>query len=108
MKRDGLKEPTALHGPLGITYHPKETANAIVGCLENQFTSHDLCGENHKRRVEARVQALLVSVNDNPLGKVRPCDIQKLVHSMKLRNACGLDCIPNECLKHLPRRTLVI
>jgi hypothetical protein len=26
---------------------------------------------------------------------------------MKLRNACGIDGIPNECLRHLPRRPLV-
>jgi hypothetical protein len=24
MKRDGPKEPAAIHGPLGITYHPNE------------------------------------------------------------------------------------
>jgi hypothetical protein len=40
MKRDGLKAPTAVHGPLGITYHPNEKANAIADCLENKFTSH--------------------------------------------------------------------
>jgi hypothetical protein len=48
MKRDGPKAPTAVYGPLGITYHPKEKAIAIVDCLENQLTSHDLCEENHK------------------------------------------------------------
>jgi hypothetical protein len=54
-----------------------------------------------------RVQALLTSVDDTELGKVRPCDIQKLAHSLKLRKVCGLDGIPNECLRHLPRRPLV-
>lgn len=33
------KAPTAVHGPLGITYHPNEKAEAIADCLENQFTS---------------------------------------------------------------------
>jgi hypothetical protein len=43
MRRDGPKAPAALHGPLGIIYHPKEKANVIADCLENQFTSRDLC-----------------------------------------------------------------
>jgi hypothetical protein len=57
--------------------------------------------------VEARVQALLEAVDDNPSEKVRPCDLQKLIKSLKLRKACGIDSIPNECLRHLPRRPLV-
>jgi hypothetical protein len=51
MKKDGPKAPTTLFGPLGIRYHPNEKANMIVDCLENQFTSHDLCDENHERQV---------------------------------------------------------
>jgi hypothetical protein len=42
MKRDG-KEPTAIHGPFGLTFHPLDRANAIADCLENQFTPNDLC-----------------------------------------------------------------
>jgi hypothetical protein len=49
MQRDEPKAPTAVHGPLGIIYHPNEKANVIADCLENQFTSHDLCDENHER-----------------------------------------------------------
>jgi hypothetical protein len=52
MKRDGPQVPTAVHGSLGITCHPNEKANAIAHCLENRFTSHDLCDENHERPVE--------------------------------------------------------
>jgi hypothetical protein len=48
MKMDGPKAPSAILGPLGITYHPNEKANMIVGYLENQFTSHNLCDENHE------------------------------------------------------------
>jgi hypothetical protein len=70
MKRVGSKVPTAVHGHLGITYHPNEKASATADCLENQFTSRDLCDENHERRVETRVQALLASVDYTPLGKV--------------------------------------
>jgi hypothetical protein len=57
--RDGPKAPTAVPGPLGITCHPNEKANVIADYLENQFTSHDLCDENHERQVETIVQALL-------------------------------------------------
>jgi hypothetical protein len=78
MKRVGPKAPTAVHGPLGITYHLNKEANVIVDCSENQFISHDLCDENHERQVETTVQALLASVDGTLLGKVRPCDIDKL------------------------------
>jgi hypothetical protein len=46
--------------------------------------------------VEIRVQALLASVDDTLLGKVRHCNIHKLANSLKLRKACGFDGIPNE------------
>jgi hypothetical protein len=39
---DGPRAPTAIHGLLGLKYHPVDKANAIEDCLENQFTSHDL------------------------------------------------------------------
>jgi hypothetical protein len=72
----------------------------IADCLENQFTSHDLCDENSELEVGTTVQALLASVDGTPLGKVRPCDIHKLADLLKLRKACGLGGIPNECLRH--------
>jgi hypothetical protein len=77
------------------------------GFVEIQFKSHDFCDESNERRVDIRVQALLASVESTPLGKVRPCDIHELVNSLKLRKACGLEGIPNECLKHFPRRSFV-
>jgi hypothetical protein len=103
MNRDGPKAPTAVHGPLEITYHPNEKASVITECLENRLTSHGLCDENHERQVETRVQALLASVDETPLGKAKPCDIHKLKNSLKLRKACGLDVIPTEYFKHLPK-----
>jgi hypothetical protein len=106
-ERDGPKARTAVHGPLGITYHLNEKAKAVADCLENQFTSHNLCDVNRKRRVETRVQALLVSVDDTPLRKVGLSDFHKLSNSLKLRKACGFDGIPNGCLSHLLRRPLV-
>jgi hypothetical protein len=91
MKRDGPKASTAVHGPLGITHHPNEKANVIEDCLENQFTSHELCDENHERvGWRLRVQALLSSVDDTLFRRVRPCDIHKLVNTLKLRKTCGL------------------
>jgi hypothetical protein len=51
--RDGPRAPTAIHGPLGLKYLPIDKANVIAECLENQFTPHNLCDENHERRVEA-------------------------------------------------------
>jgi hypothetical protein len=107
MKRDGPRAPTAIHGSSGLKFHPLQKANAIADCLEIQFAPHDLCDYNHERRVEARVQALLETVDNSPPERVRPCDIKKLIKSLKLRKACGIDGIPNECLRHLPRRPLV-
>jgi hypothetical protein len=53
------------------------------------------------------VQAMFASVDNALLRKERPCDIHKLANSLKLKKACGLDDIPNECLWHLQRRLLV-
>jgi hypothetical protein len=64
-----------------------DKANAIADCLENQFTPHDLCDENHERRVEARVQALLEAEDNEgppPPQKIQPCDLLKLIFSIKL------------------------
>jgi hypothetical protein len=59
--------------------------------------------------VEDRVQALLTSVDNTPLGKVKLCDIHTLAYSLELRKACGLDGIPNKCFRHLPRnRSLMV
>jgi hypothetical protein len=107
MKRDGPRAPSSLHGPSGPKFHPSEKANTISDCLGNQFAPHDLCDYNHERCVEARVQALLETVDNSPPERVRPCDLEKLINSLKLRTAWGIDGIPNECLRHLPKRPLV-
>jgi hypothetical protein len=101
--RDGPRASTAIYGPLRPTFQPVDKANAIADCLGKQFTPHKLCDENHERQVEARLQALLEAEDNDPPEKVRPCDLQKLIHSLKLKKAC----IPNECLRHLPRRPMV-
>jgi hypothetical protein len=107
LKRDGPRAPTAIPRPPDLKFHPPEKANATADCLENQFTHHDLCDENHERKVEARVQALLEAVNNKPPERIRPCDLQKVINSLKLRKVCGIDGIPHKCLRHLPRRPLV-
>jgi hypothetical protein len=89
-KRDGPREPTAIHGPLGPKFLPLEKTNEIADCLENQFMPHDLCDKNHERRVEARVQALLEAVDNNHHKKLRTCDLQKLINSPKLKEPAEL------------------
>jgi hypothetical protein len=84
LKRDGPRAPTAIHGATGLKYHPFKKSNAIADSLEIQFTPHDLCDDNHERRVEARVQALLETVDNDPPQRIRPCDLQKLINSLKL------------------------
>jgi hypothetical protein len=106
LKREGPRTPTTIHSPSGFKFHTYEKANATAGCCENQFTHRDLCDENHERRVEATVQALLEDL-DKPPERRRPYDLQKLINSLKLRKACGIDGIPNEFLRHLTRRPLV-
>jgi hypothetical protein len=95
LKRDGPRAPTAIHGPSGIIIHPTQKANTFADCLENQFTHHDLCDGHNERRVEARVQALLEAVENKPTERIRPCDLQKLINSLKLRKSCEIDGIPN-------------
>jgi hypothetical protein len=69
LKRNAPRAPTAIHGASGLKFHPSEKANKIADCLEIQFTPHDLCDENHERRVEAEVQALLETADKNPPSK---------------------------------------
>jgi hypothetical protein len=66
---DRPKAPITIHGPSGIKLLPPAKDNAIADCLEYQFTPHDLCEENHERRVVARVQTLSEAVNDPPPRK---------------------------------------
>jgi len=102
-KRGRPKAPTAIHSPSGLQIPPLEKANVIADCLENQFSQHDLCEENHEWQVVTHVQALSKAMDDHLPDRVRSCDIQELINSLKLKKACETDGIPNECLRHLPR-----
>jgi hypothetical protein len=106
-KRGEPKATTAIHDPLCIVFYQNEKANVIANYLENLFTPHKVCDTDHERRVEARVQDLLTTVDENTPVKFRPCDVSKEIRSLKLGEACGIDGISNECLRHLPRRSLV-
>jgi hypothetical protein len=79
------KAPTAVHGYSGLKFRPYEKANAIADCLENRFTHHDLCDERHERRVETTLQDVLETEYTAPLEKLRPCDLKKLINSLKLK-----------------------
>jgi hypothetical protein len=81
--KDCPRAPTVIHGPLGPKCKPVNKCNAIADCLKNQFTPYKLLYENRERQEEAKVQALL-----------GPCDLQKLIHFLKLHKACGIDGIP--------------
>jgi hypothetical protein len=85
MKRDGPKAPTAILSPLGLKFLPLEKANVIADCLENQFSPQDLCEDYHKWQVVARIQALFKATDNNPPHRVRPCDVQKIIKSLKLK-----------------------
>jgi hypothetical protein len=106
-KRGGPKASTAIHSPLGPVFYPNEKANVIANYLEYLFTPHKVRDTEHKRRVEAQVQTLLTTVDENPPVKLRPCDVSKEIRSLKLGKACGIYGIPNDCLRHFPRRYLV-
>jgi hypothetical protein len=58
-----------IHGPSVSKFQPVDKANTIADCLEKQFTPHKLRDENHEREVEVTVQALLVSVVNDPPEK---------------------------------------
>jgi hypothetical protein len=66
-KVEWAKIPTAIHGHLSLQYQPREKATAIADYLENQFTPHDLCDINLKRRMEAGVQAQPEAANNTLL-----------------------------------------
>jgi hypothetical protein len=64
---DGPREPIAIHGTSGLKFLPSEIANATADCFEIQFTPNELCDENYERQVEAKLQALLETVEKPPL-----------------------------------------
>jgi hypothetical protein len=64
------KGTNCINGPSDIEFHPTGKAKAIADCLGNQFIPHDSREENHEKRMEARLQALLEAVNNSPLREL--------------------------------------
>jgi hypothetical protein len=58
--------------------------------------------------VGAQVEAPLANVDEGSPVNFRPCDVSKEIQSLKLGKACGFDDIPNDYLRHLPRRPVML
>jgi len=84
LNRSAPKAPTVIHAYYGLKLLTYDKANAIADCLENRFTHHDLCDEHHERWVEAFAQDMLEAEDTAPSEKIRPCDLKKLINSLKL------------------------
>jgi hypothetical protein len=96
-KRGGQKAPVAIHGPLGPIFYPIDKANIIADSIENQFLCMTYVICHHRGHVEAEVEALMTTVDEDILVNFRPCGVSKEIHSLKLGKACGFYDIPNEC-----------
>jgi hypothetical protein len=96
MKRDWLKSPTTIHGPSGLKFLPLEKANSIAVW---KVISHRVTYVSRGSSPSS-----VWSCGWHSPEKGRPYDI--LINFLKLWKACGIDAIPNECLKHLPRKPL--
>jgi hypothetical protein len=106
-KRSGPKTPSAGHGPIGLIFNPIDKANINADRLENQSRTHDLCDCDYRRYMEGQFEALLATFDEENRVKFRPHDISKEILSSKFGKACSFDDIPNECLQHLPKNTIV-
>jgi hypothetical protein len=105
-KNGGPKAPFAIYDPLCPILYPNGEAEIIGDCLENQFTSNELRNYDHKRQLEATVNVLPATVDEEPL-KFQLSDISKEIKSLKLGKAGSSVGVPSACLRYLPRRDLV-
>jgi hypothetical protein len=67
IKRSEPRALTAILGSLGVKFLLLYKINSIADNWESKFTPHILREGNRVWRVEARVQALLKAVENNPL-----------------------------------------
>jgi hypothetical protein len=79
-KMGGPNTPSAILGPLGPTIYPINKSNIIADCLENQLRVHDLCDFDSSRHVDAKVEDLLATVDEDTSVNFRPCDISKEIY----------------------------
>jgi hypothetical protein len=105
-KGGGPKAPSVIYDLTGPIFYPTGKAKIIADCLEKQFIPHELCDSYHKIQVEAGDSALLATVGEDIPVKFQPCDVSKEIQSLKLGKASCFDGIPNEYLRHIPRRPL--
>jgi hypothetical protein len=73
--RSGQKALSAVHDQLGPIFYRISEGNIIADCLESQFTLHDLRDYDHEMQVQARVQALLTTIDEDIPVKFCPCDV---------------------------------
>jgi hypothetical protein len=102
INRDGPRAPTAVGGPLRTVSLVRERKPVQLQTAWKTSSHRITCVKktmNGTWRLESKLYSKLQTVT--PPEKVRPCDLQQLI------KACGIDGIPNECLRHLPRRPLV-
>jgi hypothetical protein len=64
-KRVGPKASSAIRGLLGPIFYPNEKANIIANCSESQFRAHGFYDCEHRPHVEAQVEALLATVDED-------------------------------------------
>jgi hypothetical protein len=105
-KRDGSKAPNTAHGPLGITSPERESQPNCRLLRKSVYISWPMWQQPWATGVDNSSRSACICIRQ-PLGKIRLCNIQKLVKTLKQRKACGLNGIPDERLSHLPRRPLV-
>jgi len=103
---EGLWTATAIHGPIGLKYHPVGKVTAIADCLEKEFTPSGPCDEIRERRWRPELK-LCSKLQTSHSEKVKFCQFQTAMNTVQFNENCGFDCIQNECLRDLPRRRLV-
>jgi hypothetical protein len=76
------KAPSAVHGLLSPILYPIDKANIIADCLENHLRAHDLCDCDHRRHMEAQVEALLATIDEDTPVNFWPYDVSKETQSL--------------------------
>jgi hypothetical protein len=82
-------------------------AHILAHFLENQSRAHDVSNLPQKTCGGSSREALLATVDEDICANFRPCDVSEEIQFLKFGKARGFDGVPKECLRHLPRRSLV-
>jgi hypothetical protein len=73
----GPKAPSAIHVGLGPIFYRNDRANIIADCLETWFRAHDLCDYHHRWHLEAQVEVLLATEDEDIPVHFQPYDVSK-------------------------------